>query len=330
MKTRPRALLPVAISLALIVGACASAATPSEAPASPPTTSFPPTPSPDPSFEALVAEGIRLRTFLGLQADEAWVRAVSADPGARTTFGLPLTLAEEAELGAREATQENLGPLLEEYGAQHPDDFAGMRVDQERGGMLVMLFTGHLEEHAAAIAKLIRPDAPVEVRLAPVAQEDLEALMNRINSDSNELQNAGVFVLVISTDQLAGKLVVEVSTERGDAQPLLAARYGPNVEVRVLDPTGAYLKPSGTIRGRVVDAEGDGIRATVASEPLFADGLPRDSIGPPETEADGTFQLSGMLPGRWRLTAEGEGLGPTSVDVDVPPGGTETVEIVLD
>ena len=37
-----------------------------------------------------------------------------------------------------------------------------------------------------------------------------------------------------------------------------------------------------------------------------------------------------MLPGRWRLTAEGEGLGPTSVDVDVPPGGTETVEIVLD
>ena len=170
----------------------------------------------------------------------------------------------------------------------------------------------------------------VEVRLAPVAQEGPRGVDEPDQLGQRAGQNAGVFVLVISTDQLAGKLVVEVSTERGDAQPLLAARYGPNVEVRVLDPTGAYLKPSGTIRGRVVDAEGDGIRATVASEPLFADGLPRDSIGPPETEADGTFQLSGMLPGRWRLTAEGERLGPTSVDVDVPPGGTETVEIVLD
>ena len=68
----------------------------------------------------------------------------------------------------------------------------------------------------------------------------------------------------------------------------------------------------------------------MASEPLFAADLPRDSVGPPETEADGTFQLNGMLPGLWRLTAEGEGLGPTSVEVDVPPGGTETVEIVLD
>ena len=315
--------------MALLVTACTPAVTPSEAPGSP-GTSIQPTPSPDPSFEALVAEGIRLRTFLGLRADEEWVRAVSADPGARANYGIPLTLAEEAELNAREATQEQLGPLLEEYAAEHPDDFAGMLVDNDRGGVLVMLFTGHIEEHAAAIAKLIQPGAPVDVRLAPVAQEDLEALMDRINSDSDVLQNAGVFVLVISTDEQSGKLVVEVSTERGDAQPLLAARYGPNVEVRVLDPTGAYLKPTGTIRGRVVDADGDGVRTTVASEPLFADDLPLDSVGPPETEADGTFRLDGKLPGRWRLTAEGEGLGPTSVEVDVPAGGTATVEIAID
>lgn len=329
MEQRLRALLPVAFGLALLVGACAPATAPSEARPSP-TTTIEPTPSPDPSFEALVAEGIRLRTFLGLQADEEWVRAVSADPGARTNYGIPLTLAEEADLNAREATQEELGPLLEEYAAKHPDDFAGMLIDNDKGGILVMLFTGHLEEHAAAIAKLIKPGAPVEVRLAQVAQEDLEALMNRINSDSELLQNAGVFVLVISTDEVGGKLVVEVSTQRGDAQPLLAARYGPNVEVKVTDPTGSYLKPMGTIKGRVVDADGDGVHATVSSEPLFAADLPRDSIGPPETEADGTFQLNGMLPGLWRLTAEGEGLGPTSVEVDVPPGGTETVEIVID
>ena len=329
MEPRPRTLLPVAIGLALLVGACAPAAAPSEAPASP-TTSSQPTPSPDPSFEALVAEGIRLRTFLGLRADEEWVRAVSADPGAKTEFGIPLTIAEEAELGARASSRQEIQPLLEQYAAEHPDEYAGLMIDQDAGGILVILFTDHLEEHGAAIARLVRPGSKVEVRRAGLSELDLEALMNRINSDSELLQNAGVFVLVISTDELAGKLVVEVSTQRGDAQPLLAARYGPNVEVKVTDPTGGYLKPMGTIKGRVVDADGDGVRGTVASEPLFAADLPRDSIGPPETEADGTFQLNGMLPGRWRLTAEGEGLGPTSVEVDVPPGGTETVEIVLD
>ena len=203
-------------------------------------------------------------------------------------------------------------------------------IDQDAGGILVILFTDHLEEHGAAIAQLVRPGSRVEVGGPACSERDLEALMNRINSDSELLQNAGVFVLVISTDELGGKLVVEVSTQRGDAQPLLAARYGPNVEVKVTDPTGGYLKPMGTVKGRVVDADGDGVHATVASEPLFAADLPRDSIGPPETEADGTFQLNGMLPGRWRLTAEGEGLGPASVEVDVPPGGTETVEIVVD
>ena len=100
MKPRPRTLLPVTIGLVLLVGACAPAAAPSEARPSP-TTSIEPTPSPDPSFEALVAEGIKQRTFLGLRADEEWVRAISADPGAKTEFGIPLTIAEEAELGRR-------------------------------------------------------------------------------------------------------------------------------------------------------------------------------------------------------------------------------------
>ena len=57
-----------------------------------------------------MAEGIRQRTFLGLRADEEWVRAVSADPGARTTYGIPLTLAEEADLNARERARRNSAP----------------------------------------------------------------------------------------------------------------------------------------------------------------------------------------------------------------------------
>jgi hypothetical protein len=320
-------LLLGVIAAALCMAACGPTAVP--VPSTPPATvTSSPGLTPNPSFEALVAEGIRVREMFGLRADEAWVREVTADPDHRIGLEIPLTLAEQAELDARAAGVESVGAILDEYGEDHPEEFAGMSINNEKGSF-VMLFTGHLEEHAAAIAKLIRPGEPVEIRLAPVPEEDLLALMDRINSDSNALQAVGVFTLVISTDEEAGRVVVEVSTERGDAQPLLAARYGPRVEVRVLDPTGAYLKPGGEIRGQVVDRHGNGVQANVGSEPLFAKDLPRDSIGPPETEPDGTFVLEDMLPGRWRITALG-GFDDVSVEADVPPGGVATVELVVD
>jgi len=63
--------------------------------------------------------------------------------------------------------------------------------------------------------------------------------------------------------------------------------------------------------------------------PIFAEGLPMDSIGPPETEKDGSFVLDDLFPGKWRLTALG-GFEDVSVEVDVPPGGVATVELVVD
>jgi len=327
MERRPRATLPAAIGLVLLVGACAPAPAHSEAPASA-ATSIQPTASPDPSFEALVAQGIKVREMFGLRADEEWVREVTADPDHRIVLEIPMTLAEQEELRSRAAGQERVGAVLNEYGLAHPEDFAGMQINNEKSSF-VMLFTGNLEEHAAAIAKLIRPGEPVEVRLAPVAQEDLDALMNRINEDAKALRSVGVFVVVISTDEEVGRVIVEVSSERGDAQSLLAARYGPFVDVRVIDPTGAYLKPRGNIRGQVVDREGEGVQANVASEPLFAEGLPLDSVGPPETEPDGEFLLENKFPGKWRVTAVGA-FDDVSVEVDVPPGGVATVVLVVD
>ena len=201
MEPRPRTLLLVAaIGLLLLVGACAPASAPSEAPASLPNASSAPTPSPDPSFEALVAEGIKQRTFLGLRADEEWVREVSADPGAKTEFGIPLTIVEQEELGARASSRQEIQPLLEQYAAEHPDEYAGLMIDQDAGGILVIMFSDHVEEHAAAVAQLVQPGSKVEVRRVPLSERDLLALMDRINSESELLQNAGVFVLVISTD----------------------------------------------------------------------------------------------------------------------------------
>lgn len=318
-----------ALAIAVFVAACGQAATPSDVPPSMPEASLPPTPSPDPEFEALVAEGIHARTILGLRADEEWVREVTADPDARIAFEIRVTIAEEAELNARATSRQELQPILEQYGAEHPDEYAGLMIDQEKGGLLVILFSDHVEDHVAAIARLVHPAAELEVRQAGASSAELEALMNRINGDSEALRGVGVFVLSISTDELRGKLEVEVSTVRGDAQPLLAARYGPAVEVTVTDPTGSYLPPLGEIRGRIVDKDGEGVRGQVGSEPLFAD-IPLDSVGPPETNADGTFRLKNVLPGTWRLTALVDGVEVARADVDVPPGEVATVELVVD
>ena len=323
-----------ALAIAVFAAACGSAVAPSGGPGTPqsseaPAPSVPPTASPDPSFEALVAEGIHARTILGLRADEEWVRAVTADPDARIAFEIRVTLAEEAELNARATSRQELQPILEQYGAQHPEDYAGLMIDQEKGGILVALFSDNVEEHAAAIARLVHPAATLEVRETGASAAELEALMNRISADGDALRSVGVFVLVISTDELGGKLDIEVSTVRGDAQQLLAARYGPLVDVKVTDPTGSYLPPGGVIKGRIVDRDGNGVRGNVGSEPLFAD-LPRDSVGPPETNEDGTFRINNVLPGEWRLTAIVNGVDRATAVVDVSPGTVETVELVVD
>jgi hypothetical protein len=327
-----RTILVAAAITTLAVAGCASAnlATPTPTTtASVPPGSPPPDASagPDAAFEALVEESIAFRREFGLRSDEAWVRQVAADPSARWSYQVPLTAAEEANLDARAAAVEDLGPILQDYGARHPDEFAGVYVDQERGGVLVVLFTGHLQEHGEAIAQLIRPGAAIELRQAPVSETDLNALMERVSGDE-ELRDLGVFVLEASADETRGIVEIGVSTERADVQGLVTGRYGPSVLVNVLDPTGAFLKPRGTIIGRVVDAAGNGVQGAVGGEPLFGD-IPMDAVGPPETNPDGTFRLENQLPGRWRLAAFAEGFAETSVEVDVPPGGIVTVEIVL-
>jgi hypothetical protein len=53
-----------------------------------------------------------------------------------------------------------------------------------------------------------------------------------------------------------------------------------------------------------------------------------DAIGR-ATNPDGTFRLERQLAGRWRISAFAEGFADGSVEVDLPPGGIVTVEIVL-
>ena len=316
-------MMRLALSLIIVATFAGCATTPaplaSAQPSSPPG-------SLDPAFEAIVAAAVQFRQSVGLRADDAWVRAVAADPGAVWQYGVPLTIAEQAELDRRSADVGTLGPILQAYGDDHAAEFAGLFIDQAAGGVLVMLFTDHIAEHDAAIRQLVRPDARVEVRHAPIAETDLMALMDRITADDARLKALGVAVLTTSLDPRANRVGVGVSTQRQDAGGLLASIYGPVLDVTVIDPTGAFLKPKGTVVVTVTDAQGQPVAACVYAEALFAE-LDRDAVGC-EPEPGGIVRLEEQ-PGPWRLTTQAEGYEPASVDVTIPAGGTIRTDIVV-
>lgn len=275
-----------------------------------------------------IAKAMDFREQYGLRADRVWAEQVARDPTATLEYGVPLLPSETAELRRRAAEAEKLIPIIRAYGAANVEEFGGVYVDQRNGGIPVALFTANLAKHEAAIRAELPPGARFAVRAARFTERELRALQERIVADDAELRRDGIAAIRVSTDPVTGTIPVEVSTERTDAADVLVARYGEAVRVTVLDPTGAYLEPPGTIEGRVIDSNGRPVAgAAIDRRPLFADiALPASGIG---SQADGRFRLERMLPGRWRIGAEREGFEPASVEIDLPAGGVVTIEIVL-
>ena len=73
---------------------------------------------------------------------------------------------------------------MQGYTDAHPEEVAGLFIDQRATGVVVLV-TADLETHRAAIDALL-PDgrARVDVRLARYTRAELEALMERIVNDS--------------------------------------------------------------------------------------------------------------------------------------------------
>jgi hypothetical protein len=276
--------------------------------------------------DADIAKAVQFRTRFGLRADETWAREVAGNPAHEVAYGIALMPDEQAGLDARPRTFEEISTVLQDYGAKHPGEYGGLYVEPPGSTQFVILFTRNLEDHSAALAKLVNPLAQITLRQTPTAEKDLDALMERISNDST-LRAAGIFVVASSRDDVGRAVEVDISTERPDAAGLLVGRYGPTVKVNVIDPTGAYLKPPGAVVGRVLDPSGKGVQAMVGAQPLFAD-LPLDSMGY-ETTPAGTYRLADLLPGRWRISAQTDAFAPGSVDVEVPSGGVATADITL-
>ena len=244
-----RVVLALLIALATVITGC-DAGEPGE---TPPESAVAATPSPD------EADSIRLRTSMGLRSDIAWIRAVAADPRSSLEYSVPLLPEEIAEIDARAVNADAVVVAIDRYTAAHADEFGGLYLDQEHAaGAVTTLWTAHLDQHAAAMRALVHPTARIAFKAARFTYAELRAFQDRISADWGWMRDVGIAPMGVGVDIIANRVEIDVSSADPDAAPIVTDYYAapPGMLAVISDGTGAALIRSGTIRGRVLDANG--------------------------------------------------------------------------
>lgn len=221
-----RARLAIALAVASLVVACSSPSTGSLGPSLPSSTESPP---PSPSIET--QDALRFRTEFGLRADLDYITEVARDPTATFGFGVALLPVEVDDLLRRQATAEAAAPLLDAYGEEHPDEFAGWYQDQAHEGALVVLFTGHLEDHLRGLWQTLQGRTPpilVQVKGARSTLAMLAALQTRIEHDTSAWADRGIKIVFVATRVSLNVVELSVLAPAPTAEEQLADVYGPD------------------------------------------------------------------------------------------------------
>ena len=213
-----------------------------------------PAPTVDPDLPADIADAILTRTSLGLRSDADYVEAVHAAPDSvRHDFGILVTPEEAAELDRRFEAQDDLGALAA-YGAEHPDTFGGMYIDQAAGGDVVLLFTRDVERHALAASALAPAGVAVRVRQVDFTEAELNEVMDSLDLGSMnqpELEMVGAWV-----DVIRNVVTLEVKTDDPTFKPRLEDAHVGRLEVTVHPVPGPWENAT----------EGDGWRLLAFGE----------------------------------------------------------------
>jgi hypothetical protein len=207
-----------------------------------------------------IAEAIRFRSSVGLRADEAYVRQLAVDPTASTAvtlYGVPLTPDEIAELDKRARNSDLVAETLKTYGRDHPDQWAGTFVDQRGGGMVVIQFTGDLNEHRAALSKLVNPAASWEVRDARWSLADLASKRDLIEADRGWFETIDASYVRSVALPIDNVVELRISSANPAAPDLVTEHFHGDGWLRVLsDGVGVWDGPRGDLRVQVTDAAG--------------------------------------------------------------------------
>jgi hypothetical protein len=283
-----------------------------------------------PELDSATAAAVQFRTSSGLRADLDYIRAVAVDRTASTEFGVPLLPAEVAEIQRRGVNADRVVPIVNRYGADHPEAFGGLWIDQQHGGIVTVVFTRDVELHTRALMAHLGGAGIVAVRTARYSEAELRQLQDRIVADSAWFKSIPAQLRGVGFDPTLNAVKIEVSTANPLITDLIVARFGIPRDAIVVDSdgTGVALEPWGRIKGKVVGIGPDVLAELTLqyeSDRIGAEcGMGDVGIG---IALDGTFQLP-CQGGQWTIRA-GRGIDDIVAEgvVDVSPGGDATVTL---
>jgi len=189
-----------------------------------------------PQADSEIQRAIQFRTEVGLEADEAHVRAVQADPANEPGMPANSVRLEPDELAAMRlrSSVEQASDAIDEYGAQHATEYAELYIDPQ--AIVHVGFTANQAQHLAAIRALFAFPDRVEVFTAQRNRAQLQDLIDRIEADDAALHAEGIDVNVVSEAVETNDVEVGVSQPTAAIQQSLTARYGPGVRAVQEDP----------------------------------------------------------------------------------------------
>jgi hypothetical protein len=189
-----------------------------------------------------LAIAMRIRAEFGFRSDADWVTTVNADPQSiLSNLGVRMTADEMAQLARQQSAPDDRSALTA-YAMRHSDQYGGLFIDTATRGT-VMLFTGDLDRHRAAIAALPR-GATVDVRQCTFTEGDLMSVMKSINRGVLLAEGIDIMSYGLRTDQ--NVVVIDAKSDAPDAKARLEARYGGRVVVNIFPFPGPWAnRPAG-------------------------------------------------------------------------------------
>lgn len=165
------------------------------------------------------------RSMLAVAVLMAWAAAACTAPLGADQSSSPLSTTS-ALPSTPDAPSDELGQVVQAYGDEHPDEFAGVYYDQENGGRLVARFTRHLDLHQQALDALLGSPGRVVVLGAVFTQATLQGIVDSVVGNYRQLAAQGIDLMEAGVDVIHNNIEISAKSDDPGAERTLEA-YGP-------------------------------------------------------------------------------------------------------
>jgi hypothetical protein len=190
---------------------------------------------------------LAFRRMFGLDADPSLISNAAVSPEySAANYGVPLSPAEEAELGRRvEVEQASHGAAA--FGREQ-SIWGGYYFDQLARGAPVFLFTAEIEAMRSHIEKLLPEGTGFRVEQVTLPLSELVSTKEAVVEAYGDLRAAGIQITSTGLDLASNQVVVGIDGLTEEAARTISERFGPYVRVEDSPPAQADACPTSGCR----------------------------------------------------------------------------------